>query len=425
MHMSSATTLKWTSFLPRQLQKFAAPLCTLALLVFCLISNFGPADSFEHLEKRSDESFHWEAHESEKFPRRIWQTWKVNPLFFEQRDHVVAQTWSQMNPSYRYEVLTDQNDFYYVESHFGPSGLNRPDIVETYQALTAKIIKADLLRYLIMYVEGGVYADIDVEALRPIERFIPSRFDERDVDMVIGIEIDQPNFKDHPILGPKSMSFCQWTFMCKPKQPVMLQLVDNIIKWIHEVAEQQQKPVSEVELDFDAVLTGTGPSAFTGAILRYMSEKQGYEVQWNTFHSMDESKIVGGVLVLTVEAFAAGQGHSDSGNHNAKQALVKHHYHASGWPTSHPRYKHPILGEVERCNWVEDCVKAWDENKAAFDLLSPEEQEKQIAAYEAEEAEQARRALWLQNGGDNQIVPLSQETFDRAPDIVPQPIQAL
>lgn len=422
MHASSLTNAKWTTFLPRQTQRIAGPLCALILLTFCLLSNFGPAAGLPRLETPSEEPFHWESHESTNFPRRIWQTWKVNPFNFDERDHTVAKTWSQINPGHRYEVLTDQNDFYYVESHFGPSGLDRPDIVQTYQALSAKIIKADLLRYLVMYIEGGVYADIDVEALRPIERFVPSRFEEKDVDMVIGIEIDQPNFKDHPILGPKSMSFVQWTFMCKPKQPVMLQLVDNILAWIHGVAEQQQVPLSEVELDFDAVLTGTGPSAFTNAILRYMSERVGYEVQWNTFHAMDESKIVGGVLVLTVEAFAAGQGHSDSGNHNAKQALVKHHYHASGWPTSHPRYKHPVYGEVEQCNWVEECVKMWDENKAAFDLLSQEEQLKQIAAHEA--AESARN-LWLQNGGMNPIVPMGLDGFNNNPDTPSQPLQAL
>lgn len=424
MHTSSASTTKWTTFLPRQIQRVAAPLCGLAMLAFCLVSSFGSPDGLEKVDSSSDDSFHWVAHESEKFPRRIWQTWKVNPFGFDERDHTVAKTWPQKNPGHRYEVLTDQNDLYYVESHFGPGGLNRPDIVQTYLSLTAKIIKADLLRYLVMYIEGGVYADIDVEALRPIERFIPSRFEEREVDMVIGVEVDQPEFKDHSILGPKSMSFCQWTFMCKPKQPVMLQLVDNIIAWIHEVAEQQQRSLSEVELDFDAVLTGTGPSAFTNAILRYMSEKVGYEVQWNTFHAMDESKVVGGILVLTVEAFAAGQGHSDSGNHNAKQALVKHHYHASQWPTSHPRYKHPVYGEVEKCNWVEECVRAWDENKAAFDLLPQEAQLKQIAAQEAAEA--AQNMLLMQSGGFSPAVPMGSDGMNDVQDNMPQqPVQAL
>lgn len=414
MRTSPVTTAKWTSFLPRQIQKIAAPLCALVILALCLISSFGTPSRLEAREVAPDNNFHWVPHESEKFPRRIWQTWKVNPFGFDERDHTVAKTWPSVNPGYRYEVLTDQNDLYYVESHFGPAGLNRPDIVQTYRALSAKIIKADLLRYLVMYIEGGVYADIDVEALRPIERFIPSRFDERDVDVVIGVEVDQPNFKNHPILGRKSMSFVQWTFMCKPKQPVMLELVDSIITWIHGVAGEQHVPLSEVELDFDAVLTGTGPSAFTNAILRHMSAKVGYEVLWDNFHSMDESKVVGGILVLTVEAFAAGQGHSDSGNHNAKQALVKHHYHASGWPTNHPRYKHPVYGEVERCNWDKECIRAWDENKAAFDMLSENEQLKQIAAHEATES--MRNFMLSQNSATDMVAPISPDGLGGVPE---------
>ncbi|KAK5089685.1 hypothetical protein LTR70_001526 [Exophiala xenobiotica] len=381
MHPSFATATKWTAFLPRQVQRTMAPLAGIIMLVMCFISNFGPFDA------TSAEQYHWSNHEPEKFPRRIWQSWKVNPYAFDDRDHMVAQTWPQKNPSFRYEVLTDYNDLYYVESHFGPAGLNRPDIVHTYRSLTAKIIKADLLRYLIMYVEGGVYADIDVEALRPVERFIPSRFEEKDIDMVIGIEIDQPEFKDHAILGPKSMSFCQWTFMSKPRIPVMMQLVDHIIAWINDVAKQQ------------------GPSAFTRAILKYMSQQVGHQVSWDTFHAMDESRVVGRVLVLTVEAFAAGQGHSDSGNHNAKQALVKHHYHASKWPTNHPRYKHPVYGEVESCNWVAECVQAWDENKAAFELLPLEEQQRQLATKEAADA--AQEMFTVQGGLDLLGLPMS------------------
>ncbi|KAK2799407.1 hypothetical protein FQN51_006894 [Onygenales sp. PD_10] len=313
------------------------------------------------------------------FPRKIWQTWKVDPLEFEERDLTCARSWTSKNPNYRYEVLTDQNDLYYVETHFGPGALNRPDIIYIYRELTAKIIKADLLRYLVMYVEGGVYADIDVEALKPLDRFIPDRFEEKDVDMIIGVEVDQPEYKDHPILGPKSQSFCQWTFICKARQPVMLKLVDNIIRWLNELSKKQGVPISQISLDFDDVISGTGPSAFTGAILEEMSRRVGHTVSWDPFHNMAESKLVGNILVLTVEAFAAGQGHSDSGNHNTRTALVKHHYHASGWPNNHPRYKHPMFGEVERCNWDAVCVQEWDRNKEQFDALPLEEQAKRIA----------------------------------------------
>ena len=357
------------------------PSCLLAVLLIAFLSTGSTFAIYN-----TDLAFRT-ASASGKFPRKIWQTWKVDPLGFDQRDLDVARTWTHKNPSYRYEVLTDQNDLYYVETHFGPHGLNRPDIIFMYKSITAKIVKADFLRYLVMYVEGGVYTDIDVEALRPIERFIPGRYNERDVDMVIGVEIDQPDFKNHSILGQKSQSFCQWTFMCKPRLPVMLRLIEHIMTWLSEVAQKQGKTIPEISLDFDEIITGTGPSAFTRAVLKEMSRKVGYQVEWDMFHALTESKLVGGTLVLTVEAFAAGQGHSDSGNHNAKQALVKHHYHASSWPSAHPRYKHPVYGEVEKCNWDPECVRLWDENKAAFEGLSQQDQQKRIAVKEAANAE--------------------------------------
>ncbi|QIW98346.1 hypothetical protein AMS68_003864 [Peltaster fructicola] len=370
---------------PKQFRRLL-PISIICFVLFLLFG--GPLNS---------NSNGWFTKKDTYFPRKIWQTWKVDPLGFGEKDLNLARTWTAKNPAYRYEVLTDQNDMAYVETHFGPSGFNRLDIVYMYRQLTARIIKADLLRYLVMYVEGGVYTDIDVEALRPATRFIPDRYDERDVDMVIGVEIDQPEFSNHTILGQKCMSFCQWTFMCKPHLQVMLDLVENILVWLQDVAAEQRVPISEIQLDFDQVISGTGPSAFTNAILKDMSRRTGRTITWDLFHAMTESKLIGGTLVLTVEAFAAGQGHSDSGNHDAKQALVKHHYHASGWPTSHPRYNHPVLGEVEQCNWNWDCVMEWDEKKSAYEQLSPEEQQVEIdrverdRAREAEEREEEER----------------------------------
>jgi len=331
----------------------------------------------------------------DEFPKKIWQTWKVDPYNFAEKDYDTARSWTTKNPGYRYEVLTDNNDMAYVEEKFGPDGFNRPDIVDIYRNINATIIKADLLRYMIMYAEGGVYADIDVEALKPATRFIPARYRAKDIDMVIGVEIDQPEFRDHPILGQKSMSFCQWTFMCKPRLPVMLRLIENIMAWISSIAEDQNVPISDVQLDFDEVISGTGPSAFTAAVLEEMNvQTPGDKITWDRFHAMDESRLVSRVLVLTVEAFAAGQGHSDSGNHDARGALVKHHYHASNWPSKHPRFSHPAYGEVERCNWEPECVRKWDENVEAYKSLSPEQQQVKIAERKAEidrQIEEARR----------------------------------
>ncbi|ORY83070.1 nucleotide-diphospho-sugar transferase [Protomyces lactucae-debilis] len=325
------------------------------------------------------------------FPKKIWQTWKVDPFHFEARDASRAKSWLSMNPHHRYEVLTDTNDVDFVEAAFGPNGLNRPDIVKTYRLLTAKILKADLLRYLVMYAEGGVYADIDVEAIRPIERFIPERYNPDDVDMVIGVEIDNPKYAHHKLLGRKSYGFCQWTFMCKPRLPVILRLVDDVVMKIHKLARDQKCSISDITLDFDDVLAVTGPTAFTDSLLAHMSQKTGSRVTWDPFHKMTESRLVAGVLVLTVEAFAAAQGHSDSGTHQGRAALVRHHYHASGWPSTHPRFLHRLLGSIEACNWDDACIELWDSNARNFETYTPDEQDRLVR--EKNEADEERRRL--------------------------------
>jgi mannosyltransferase OCH1-like enzyme len=367
-------------FLSRQFQRFLPVLAACSLfLVFHSIFGGG--------SRSYDQSTNSVAGGGGKFPPKIWQTWKTDATGLEPKDAARVRTWTTKNPQHRYELLTDENALSYVRHHYGPSGsINRPDIVHVYETLNAKIIRADLLRYLIMYVEGGVYADIDVECLKPIDHFIPTRYDEKDIDLVIGIETDMPEFAGHSVLGKKSQSFCQWTFMGKPRLPVMMRLIENILEWLNGVAKAQERPISQIELDFDEVLLGTGPSAFTTAVLAEMSAQAGKTITWDRFHDMSESQLVRGVLVLPSESFAAGTGHSASGNHDGKSALIKHHFHASSWPTNHPRFKHPVYGEVERCNWDPECVRLWDSNTAFFNSLPEQEQLKLVAMKEIEDA---------------------------------------
>jgi hypothetical protein len=176
----------------------------------------------------------------------------------------------------------------------------------------------------------------------------------------------------------------------------MMRLIEHIMTWLGDVARNQTASISDVHLDFDQIISGTGPSAFTGAIMTEMNilaQKNGEKpVVWDDFHDITESKVVSRVLVLTVEAFAAGQGHSESGTHDAKAALVKHHYHASNWPGAHPRYNHPAYGEVEKCNWKDECVRKWDEDVAAFNKMTPEEQAIVVGEKERERQEEKEKA---------------------------------
>jgi hypothetical protein len=150
----------------------------------------------------------------------------------------------------------------------------------------------------------------------------------------------------------------------------MMRLIENIQEWLHDLSREKDVSISQLELDFNEVISGTGPSAFTRAVLEQMTAQNHAQVTWDPFHNLADSRLQNGVLVLNVEAFAAGQGHSDSGNHDSRGALVKHHYHASGWPKRHPRHSHLMYGEVEKCNWAPDCVAEWVSAVPSLRLLA-------------------------------------------------------
>lgn len=86
--------------------------------------------------------------------------------------------------------------------------------------------------------------------------------------------------------------------MCKPRVPVLLKLVDHILEWLEETAAKQNVPIGEIVLNFDDVITGTGPSAFTGLMLSEMSKQVGRPVVWDTFHALTDHKLVGNISTL-------------------------------------------------------------------------------------------------------------------------------
>ncbi|KAK7893957.1 hypothetical protein LTR67_006658 [Exophiala xenobiotica] len=93
-------------------------------------------------------------------PKLIHQSWSSTEL------PAKFQRWSatcrQQHPDWEWVLWTDDDNQELVQKHF-------PWLLSTYQALPGVIYKADLVRNLYMYMFGGVYADLDVECLRPAD----------------------------------------------------------------------------------------------------------------------------------------------------------------------------------------------------------------------------------------------------------------
>lgn len=69
-----------------------------------------------------------------------------------------AQSCTEQNPDWHANVLTDESADYWVQMAYA----SRPDIVRTYQQLSVPLLKTNLLRFLVLYSEGGVWSELGV-----------------------------------------------------------------------------------------------------------------------------------------------------------------------------------------------------------------------------------------------------------------------
>jgi mannosyltransferase OCH1-like enzyme len=96
-------------------------------------------------------------------PPIVHQTWKSDDLPRSLKE--CCASWKRFNPDFDYRFYDDRSCAAFIYAKY-------PDLAQLYESLPLPILRADLFRYLIVYSFGGLYADIDMECLRPIDRFL-------------------------------------------------------------------------------------------------------------------------------------------------------------------------------------------------------------------------------------------------------------
>ncbi|KAL2019168.1 hypothetical protein VTK56DRAFT_10040 [Thermocarpiscus australiensis] len=213
--------------------------------------------------------------------------------------------------------MTDSLADMYVQDKFGVS---HPDLVEIYLGLTVPILKADLLRYLVLFSEGGVYCDLDVSCHVPISEWIPPQYNG-EVSVVVGWEFDV----GWP--GPFTHQFATWTIMAKPGSPHLWTVIQDIVQSFQDKMKEKKVSVGELTLEMLGDVDVTGPRRFTRGVLKSMGEAFGTTLQ--EVEVIFEPKLAGDVLILPGYAFAASANHYDK-DMKLPPPLVTHHY-AGTW----------------------------------------------------------------------------------------------
>jgi hypothetical protein len=101
-------------------------------------------------------------------PRIIHQTWKSHDV--PRQLAGFAARWRALHPEYEYRLWTDEDNDAFVQHEF-------PDYHALYRSFSRGIYRADIARCLYLWRFGGVYVDLDVEPLRPLDDFLSAHGD--------------------------------------------------------------------------------------------------------------------------------------------------------------------------------------------------------------------------------------------------------
>ncbi len=134
-------------------------------------------------------------------PKVIYQSWKtksLNPLMSKNVEHLKS-----LNPEYEYKLYDDSDCRKFMLDNFGVN------YADAFDALIPGAFKCDFWRYAVLYVNGGVYLDMDIEPLYPFREIL------NDSDQFVSVA-DQENGIDN-ITG-----IYQAFIACRPKHPILL-----------------------------------------------------------------------------------------------------------------------------------------------------------------------------------------------------------
>jgi len=138
--------------------------------------------------------------------------------------------------------MSDADALAFVKANFDKS------VLDAFQGFPLGVMRADFWRYLVLYIHGGLYADIDVVPQVELSNWLAGEMDWRNCSMVVGQE--------------NTVDISQWTLAATPKHPALKEVIDLV------VARYQEG----VRTDYEHfVHYHTGPEVFTTGIHRYAS----------------------------------------------------------------------------------------------------------------------------------------------------------
>jgi len=165
-----------------------------------------------------------------QIPKIIMQTWKNQDIPNKWKPS--TKSIKRYMPEWKHIIMTDEDNRKFIKKHF-------PDFLHYYDKFPYNIQRADAIRACWLYVYGGIYMDLDIEILKPLDSLF---------------------YQKHGIYLVNSGNFSSYTtnsFMAsQPRNPI----------WLEYIEQMKKSPNKWVMGKHFTVMTTTGPMALTNVL---------------------------------------------------------------------------------------------------------------------------------------------------------------
>jgi len=170
-----------------------------------------------------------------KIPRNLIQTYKDNKIhrFIQENLENILET----NDDYNYYLITDDIGIDIIKQHFDQRTL------DAFNRLNLGAAKGDFLRYIAIYVYGGIYLDLDSNINTHLSSFI------------------NPTL-EHLFFMDRNSNLQQWCFAASPNNPIILRIIEEMINRINNNEQN--------------IFLATGPTLFTDVVYNLIEKSQYY-----------------------------------------------------------------------------------------------------------------------------------------------------
>jgi mannosyltransferase OCH1-like enzyme len=136
-------------------------------------------------------------------PTNIFQTWhtkKLPPLMTQTIFEI-----KRLNPKFNHYLFDDNDCREFIKTHF------KPDVLDAYDKLIPGAYKADLWRYCVLFIKGGIYLDIKYSPLN-------------------GFKFINLTEKEHLVSDTNNLDIYNALMVCLPGNKLLINAIDMIVE---------------------------------------------------------------------------------------------------------------------------------------------------------------------------------------------------